>query len=159
MSTEDQHYELLRHIARQPNAGQRGLAALLGVSVGKVNYCLKAVVDLGWVKAQNFRRSDNKWAYAYLLTPSGALAKLQLTRDFLARKEREFEQLQVDISALRLELQRKPSPATLPPSPSLAAQPQPEADADKAADVLVPHRRNPGFDRPARRHSGAGQCP
>ena len=105
MSGENLDYELLHHIARQPNAGQRGLASLLGVSVGKVNYCLKAVVDRGWVKAQNFRRSDNKWAYAYLLTPSGARAKLQLTRHFLARKELEFEQIQLDIAALRGELQ------------------------------------------------------
>ena len=135
MPGDNLDYELLRHITRQPSAGQRGLAAQMGVSVGKVNYCLRALVDKGWIKASNFRRSDHKWAYAYLLTPSGARAKLQLTRDFLARKEREFEQLQVDISALRLELQRKPSPATLPPSPSLAAQPQPEAGADKAANV------------------------
>ena len=104
MPGENLDYELLRHITRRPDAGQRGLAIQMGVSVGKVNYCLRALVDKGWVKASNFRRSDNKWAYAYLLTPSGALAKLQLTKDFLARKEQEFEQIQVDISALRTEL-------------------------------------------------------
>ena len=85
-------------------ASQRGLAGRLGVSVGKVNYCLRALVDKGWVKADNFRRSDHKWAYAYVLTPSGARAKVQLTRDFLARKEREFEQLQREIAALRQQL-------------------------------------------------------
>ena len=104
MPGENLDFELLRHITRRPDAGQRGLAIQMGVSVGKVNYCLRALVDKGWVKASNFRRSDNKWAYAYLLTPSGALAKLQLTKDFLARKEQEFEQIQVDISALRTEL-------------------------------------------------------
>ena len=103
-------YELLQQIATQSNASQRGLAVRLGVSVGKVNYCLHALVDKGWIKASNFRRSDNKLAYAYLLTPSGVSAKLQLTKDFLARKEQEFEQLQADISALRLELLHKSQP-------------------------------------------------
>ena len=97
-------YELLQQIATQPSASQRGLAVRLGVSVGKVNYCLRALVDKGWVKASNFRRSDNKLAYAYLLTPSGVSAKLQLTKDFLARKEHEFEQLQAELVALRHEL-------------------------------------------------------
>lgn len=94
-------YELLQQIATQSSASQRGLAVRLGVSVGKVNYCLRALVDKGWVKASNFRRSDNKWAYAYLLTPSGVSAKLQLTRDFLTRKEQEFKQLQAEIAVLR----------------------------------------------------------
>ena len=109
-------YELLQQIATQSSASQRGLAVRLGVSVGKVNYCLRALVDKGWVKASNFRRSDNKWAYAYLLTPSGVSAKLQLTKDFLTRKEQEFEQLQADISALRLELLPKPQPANSNPT-------------------------------------------
>jgi EPS-associated MarR family transcriptional regulator len=97
-------YELLQQIATQPSASQRGLAARLGVSVGKLNYCLRALVDKGWVKASNFRRSDNKLAYAYLLTPSGVSAKLQLTRDFLASKEREFEKVQAEIAVLRSEV-------------------------------------------------------
>ena len=62
------------------------------------------LVDRGWVKANNFRRSDNKWAYAYLLTPRGMSAKLRLTSQFLQRKEREFEALQSQIKALRVEL-------------------------------------------------------
>ena len=62
------HYELLRPIINQPTASQHGLAARLGVSVGKVNYCLRALVDKGWVKANNFRRSDNNLTYAYLLS-------------------------------------------------------------------------------------------
>jgi EPS-associated MarR family transcriptional regulator len=97
-------YALLSHIAEQNSTNQRALAARLGVSVGKVNYCLRAIVDRGWVKVNNFRRSDNKWAYAYLLTPSGASAKVRLARAFLARKEHEFEQLQDEITALRKEL-------------------------------------------------------
>ena len=94
MPQDDLDYELLRQITDEPAASQRGLATRLGVSVGKVNYCLRALVDKGWVKANNFRRSDNKWAYAYLLTPRGASAKLRLAHDFLAHKEREFERLQ-----------------------------------------------------------------
>ena len=99
-------YELLQQIATQTSASQRGLAVRLGVSVGKVNYCLRALVDKGWVKASNFRRSDNKLAYAYLLTPNGVSAKLHLTRDFLARKEQEFEQLRGEIINLRSELRQ-----------------------------------------------------
>ena len=71
MPENDLDYELLRQITDQPTASQRGLAALLGVSVGKYNYCLRALVDKGWVKANNFRRSDDKTAYAYLFTTRG----------------------------------------------------------------------------------------
>lgn len=105
-------YELLRQIGEQQDASetatnQRELALRLGVSVGKINYCLRAVIDKGWVKVDNFRRADNKWAYAYLLTPSGMRAKMRLTRDFLGRKEREFEQLQAEVARLRAEVSRQ----------------------------------------------------
>jgi len=99
--------ELLRHIEGKQVANQRVLAASLGVSVGKINYCLRAVIDRGWVKVNNFRRADNKWAYSYLLTPSGAAAKLRLAKAFLESKEREFEQLQNEIANLRRELAEK----------------------------------------------------
>jgi len=72
--------------------------------VGKVNYCLRALVDKGWVKVKNFRSSQNKLAYAYLLTPRGATAKAKLARAFLARKETEYEALHSEIEALRSEL-------------------------------------------------------
>jgi EPS-associated MarR family transcriptional regulator len=104
VSKEELDFQLLRQLNEQPAASQRKLAENLGVSVGKLNYCLRALVDRGWVKANNFRRSDNKWAYAYLLTPRGLSAKLRLTSTFLRRKEREFEELQTQISALRIEL-------------------------------------------------------
>lgn len=97
-------FELLRHLEVAADSSQRDLAQRLGVSVGKINYCLRAVVDRGWVKVNNFRRADNKWAYTYLLTPSGVNAKLRLTRTFLARKEQEFEALQREIEVLRAEL-------------------------------------------------------
>jgi MarR family transcriptional regulator, temperature-dependent positive regulator of motility len=104
VSRDDLDYQLLRHLTDEPAVSQRRLASRLGISVGKANYCLRALVDRGWVKANNFRRSDNKWAYAYLLTPSGAAAKVRLTRAFLARKEQEYESLQVEILELRGEL-------------------------------------------------------
>jgi len=98
---------LLRQIADERSASQRVLADRLGVSVGKINYCLRAIVDKGWVKVNNFRRADNKWTYSYLLTPSGVAAKMRLTRAFLERKEREFEQLQVEIERLRQEVSKE----------------------------------------------------
>jgi|SRR5437762_2705062 len=104
MPPEDAHYELMRQLATDPAASQRSLASRLGISVGKVNYCLRALVDKGWVKANNFRRSDNKSAYAYLLTPRGVAAKVKLAQEFLARKECEYEALLGEIEALRTEL-------------------------------------------------------
>lgn len=97
-------YALLCQLEQEQASNQRDLADRLGVSVGKINFCLRAVVDRGWVKVNNFRRADNKLAYAYLLTPSGLHAKMQLTRAFLARKELEFEELQREIKQLRLEV-------------------------------------------------------
>ena len=94
-----------------------------------------ALVDKGWVKASNFRRSDNKLAYAYLLTSTGVSAKLQLTKDFLARKEQEFEQLQADISALRLELLHKLQPAN--PNPTEAG---PTTSLQLDGDVIEDRR-------------------
>ena len=112
MPRDDLAYKLLRELDHEPAATQRGLADRFGVSVGKVNYCLRALVEKGWVKASNFRRHDNKWAYAYLLTPKGMAAKLRLTRDFLARKELEYEDLLTEIEALRREL---PAASPVPP--------------------------------------------
>ena len=114
MPQQELDLNLLRQLNTQPEASQRKLAENLGVSVGKLNYCLRALVDRGWVKANNFRRSDNKWAYAYLLTPSGLSAKLRLTSHFLRRKEREFEELQTQISALRTELSAANGQAAVP---------------------------------------------
>jgi EPS-associated MarR family transcriptional regulator len=103
---EDFDFKLLSRLEQDPSATQRSIAERLGVSVGKVNYCLRALVDKGWVKAANFRRSDSNWAYAYVLTPVGAVAKLRLARNFLTRKVKEFEALQGEIESLRRELAR-----------------------------------------------------
>ena len=94
----------LRVLAQRPDLSQRQLSRELGLSLGKTHYVLHALVDKGLVKVGNFRRSDNKRAYAYLLTPAGAREKLRLTRQFLARKEFEFDALRATISALRGEV-------------------------------------------------------
>lgn len=107
MQVDDLNYELLRKIEELRNTNQRDLAARLGVSVGKVNFCLRAIVEKGWVKVNNFKRADNKCAYAYLLTPSGARAKVSLAKAFLERKELEFELLQEEIFALRKEARQE----------------------------------------------------
>ena len=94
----------LRLLAQRPQLSQRELSAALGLSLGKTHYVLHALLDRGLVKAHNFRRSDNKMAYAYVLTPQGIRAKVSLTRSFLARKEAEFERLRTAIAQLRLEV-------------------------------------------------------
>lgn len=97
---------LLRLLAEQPDLSQRELSKALGLSLGKTHYVLHALLNKGLVKARNFRRNDNKLAYAYLLTPAGLREKMNLTRQFLARKEAEFELLQSTISELKAEILR-----------------------------------------------------
>lgn len=101
---EAAQYRVLRLIDEQPEISQRVLARALGVSLGKTHYLLKALLDKGLVKVNNFRRSDNKLAYAYLLTPSGIAAKLDLTRAFLRLKEDEYRAAHEEIERLRREL-------------------------------------------------------
>jgi EPS-associated MarR family transcriptional regulator len=79
------------------------MARELGVSLGKTNYCLRALLGKGFVKAQNFRHSRNKRGYVYLLTPKGVAAKADLTRHFLARKREEYDALRLEIERLQLE--------------------------------------------------------
>lgn len=90
-----------RLLAEDPTLSQRELAVRLGVSLGKTHYLLRALLDKGWIKMSNFRRSDNKLAYRYLLTPSGVREKAALTSRFLARKEAEYEALKATIDELR----------------------------------------------------------
>ena len=105
MTSEDMPYYMLCRLTRNPAASQRDLAKDFGVSLGKVNYCLKALIGKGLVKANNFRRSDNKLAYAYVLTPDGLEEKTRLTKAFLQRKLTEFEALQGEIELLRNQVQ------------------------------------------------------
>ena len=95
---------VLRLLAAQPDLSQRQLSEMLGLSLGKTHYLLHALLDKGLVKVRNFRRSDRKLAYAYVLTPSGLRERVRMTRAFLARKEAEFEALEKTITALRTEL-------------------------------------------------------
>jgi EPS-associated MarR family transcriptional regulator len=101
---EDSAVALLRLLEEHPEYSQRQLARELGVSLGKTHYTLKALLAKGWVKAQNFQRSDRKLGYLYVLTPTGIRHRLQLTQVFLARKEREYIALKSQISALRKDL-------------------------------------------------------
>ena len=98
------HLELLRLLEQHPEYSQRQLAVALGVSLGKTHYLLKALLGKGWVKAQNFQRSGHKLGYLYVLTPQGVRQRLQLTKSFLVRKEREYEMLKDQILLLREEL-------------------------------------------------------
>ena len=104
MLTDEIRYRILRELERDPQLSQRDLAQSLGVSVGKTNYCLRALVDRGFVKVENFRRSGNKLAYAYQLTPRGIADKARMTRLFLKIKQREYESLQSEIEELRKEV-------------------------------------------------------
>lgn len=97
--------EVLRVLAARPEVSQRELSKALGLSLGKTHYLLHALLEKGLVKIENFKRNDNKLAYAYLLTPKGMKEKLRLTRSFLARKEAEFLSLKETISQLRQEIQ------------------------------------------------------
>jgi EPS-associated MarR family transcriptional regulator len=101
---EELRLRLLRLLTESPELSQRELAHRLGLSLGKTNYCLRALIDKGWVKANNFRNSQNKLAYAYVLTPSGLGAKASATTAFLRRKQEEFAQLEREIEQLREEV-------------------------------------------------------
>jgi MarR family transcriptional regulator, temperature-dependent positive regulator of motility len=89
---------------KNPDLTQRELAQFFGVSLGSVNYCLKALVDKGWVKMKNFAYSKNKFGYIYVLTPSGLAEKALITQRFLHRKMDEYDQLKAEIEALKSEV-------------------------------------------------------
>lgn len=100
---QDTHLKMLRLLDARPQMTQRDLSAALGVSLGKTNFCLKALLDKGLIKMQNFQSSNRKLAYAYLLTPAGLAAKAALTGRFLSRKMQEYEQLKAEIDLLQQE--------------------------------------------------------
>ena len=93
----------------KPDASQRELADQLGISHGKMNYCLKALIDKGLIKLDNFQNSQHKFKYVYLLTPAGISEKAKLTRRFLRRKLQEYEQLKSEIEELKNEVGESPS--------------------------------------------------
>jgi EPS-associated MarR family transcriptional regulator len=104
MLDETTHYSLLKTLEANPNLTQRDLAKRLGVSLGKINFCLKALVAKGNLKINNFRNNENKLAYVYLLTPRGVEQKACMTVEFLQIKMREYELLRAEIENLKREI-------------------------------------------------------
>lgn len=101
---EESHLKVLRLLESDPSLSQRELSQALGVSLGKTNYCIRALLDKGLIKMQNVRNSDNKLEYAYLLTSAGIAAKSRLTAEFLKRKIVEYEMLRREIEILKAEV-------------------------------------------------------
>ncbi len=106
MANDELHYKILKDLTESPDTNQRALADRLGVSLGRVNYCLKALVEKGLVKARNFRNNKHKLSYAYLLTPRGIEEKTKLTVRFLNYKLEERKRLEQEIADLRVEVGR-----------------------------------------------------
>jgi EPS-associated MarR family transcriptional regulator len=106
MTNDELEYRVLKWLQNNPNITQRQLASELGVSLGKINFLLKSLSQVGWIKLENFKRSDNKMGYAYLLTPAGLLEMTQITRSFLERKEVEYQKLENEIKQLRAEVKK-----------------------------------------------------
>lgn len=103
MLTDEYRYKILKLVEIKPEISQRELARELGISLGKANFCLKALIEKGFLKATNFRNSQNKLAYMYLLTPNGIEEKSSITIKFLKAKMKEYELLQTEINLLMQE--------------------------------------------------------
>ena len=103
---EDTYFRVLRLLQDNPDMTQREIAQSLGLSTSGLNYCLKALIDKGWVKVHNFSQSKNKFGYIYVLTPQGMAEKLFLTSRFLKRKMSEYEALKAEIEGLQAEVDR-----------------------------------------------------
>jgi EPS-associated MarR family transcriptional regulator len=103
---EDIHFRVLRTLQDDPRITQRELSDRLGVSLGAINFVLKALIDKGAIKIRNFRGSTRKLSYAYILTPYGLKEKATLTARFLIRKRKEFETLKAEIEAVSQELEK-----------------------------------------------------
>jgi EPS-associated MarR family transcriptional regulator len=106
MNDELQH-RIFKIIEKNPSINQRDLSRELGISLGKANYCLRALVDKGWVKINNFRNNRRKLAYAYILTPSGIDEKASVTLRYLKRKMQEYDELKIAVEELKKELSLK----------------------------------------------------
>lgn len=109
MLTDETRYKILKLIEANPHMSQREVAKELGISLGKANYCLKALIEKGILKASNFRSSQNKIAYLYKLTPKGIEEKSSITARFLKVKMVEYEQIQLEIAQLRHEVSQSSS--------------------------------------------------
>ena len=102
---EESHYKVLKILEQNPEISQRELASELDVSLGKINYCVKALLDKGLVKAINFKNSANKRAYFYVLTAKGLKEKSRISVRFLQRKTEEYEALRMEIEELKTEVE------------------------------------------------------
>ena len=107
---EDTYFRVLRLLQDNPDMTQREIAQSLGLSTSGLNYCLKALIDKGWVKVHNFSQSKNKFGYIYVLTPQGIAEKLALTSRFLKRKLSEYDALKAEIDSLQAEVQTSAQP-------------------------------------------------
>jgi len=103
---EDTYFRVMRILQENPDLTQRELAEKLGISVGGLNYCMKALMEKGLVKMRNFANSKNKFGYVYVLTPAGMAEKAAITHRFLQRKMDEYEALKAEIEALRSEVEK-----------------------------------------------------
>jgi EPS-associated MarR family transcriptional regulator len=101
---EDTYFRVMHLLEENPDLTQRELAEKLGISVGGLNYCLKALMEKGLVKMKNFADSKNKFGYVYVLTPTGMGEKAEITQRFLRRKMEEYEALKVEIDSLQRQL-------------------------------------------------------
>ena len=97
MKKDLDHFNVMRKIKSKPNSSQRVLAGELGFSLGKLNYCLNALTEKGFIKIKNFKRNPNKLQYAYILTPRGISEKTNLTINFMKRKIKEYEELKKEL--------------------------------------------------------------
>ena len=104
MLTDEYRYKILKLVEENPEISQREIAKALGISLGKTNFCLKALIEKGVLKANNFRNSKNKLAYIYKLTPQGIEEKASVTMRFLKQKMKQYEQLQSEIEQLKNDL-------------------------------------------------------
>ena len=103
---EDTYFRVMRILQENPDLTQRELAKTLGISVGGLNYCLKALMEKGLVKMKNFANSKNKFGYVYMLTPAGMTEKAAITQRFLQRKMDEYEALKAEIETIKLEVKK-----------------------------------------------------
>ena len=97
MKNEQDHFDVLRNIQKNPESSQRELAENLGFSLGKLNYCVKALQDKGLVKIENFKKNPKKINYIYVLTPKGIAEKTKLTLNFMKRKMKEYDELKNEL--------------------------------------------------------------
>lgn len=107
MTNQELEYRALKILEMNPDLTQRQLAEELGISLGKTHYLLKSLINVGWVKLDNFKKSNNKWGYAYLLTPMGIAEKAAITAQFLMKKQREYNALKDEIAQLQAEVRNQ----------------------------------------------------